>query len=363
MNKTFFPEEFLEKYRKLLDNEFDEFLKYSKKKIPKSIWVNSIKVAPQKLREKLEGKGIEETKKLNELNENGTETRVKKELNEKKTEKEKNEIKKNSNWKLKEIPFAENGFDLLLAPQKPADCDEFREGLFNLQEKSSMLPAIVLNPIPGERVLDGCSAPGNKSLQLACLMKNKGELICVEKNITRFKSLKFNLKKFGLTCAEAKLGNLLDAETKQKFDKVLLDVPCSSEGLVRKKFDALKEWTPQLVKRKSELQKKLILKGFDLLKEKGRMVYATCSLSPEENEEVIDFLLKKRNNAKGMEIKAKRIELMEKNSKNEKEFKARNGLKEFNGMKYKKEIENCMRIYPQDNDSQSFFLCLIEKLH
>jgi tRNA (cytosine49-C5)-methyltransferase len=305
MNKTFFPTEFIEKYKKLMGKEFNEFLNISKTKWNKSIWINSNKTNEKKLKEKLIEKKIE----------------------------------------LKKISFHENAFEII-GTQKPGQLEEFKNGLINLQEKSSMLPAIILNPNPNERVLDACAAPGNKSLQLSNLMNNKGNLVLVDKNRERFKSLKFNVKKFGLN-AEAKLGDLLKANTQKKFDKVLLDAPCSSEGLVRKKFDALKNWTSRLVEEKSFLQKKLILKGIDLLKENGKMVYSTCSLSPEENEEVIDFLLKTRK-VKLKEIKVNGIKL-------------RNGLTEWNGKNYSNELKKCVRIYPQDNNSQSFFIALIEK--
>ncbi|MBN2127357.1 MAG: RsmB/NOP family class I SAM-dependent RNA methyltransferase [Candidatus Diapherotrites archaeon] len=306
MNKTFFPEAFLEKYRKLMGNEFDEFIAVSKTKWSKSIWVNSNKINPKELKKKLEEK----------------------------------------KWKLKELNFTENGFELTESAQKPGQEIEFKNGLFNLQEKSSMLPALILNPKQNERVLDACAAPGNKSIQLNNLMQNKGNLILVEKNKERFKSLKFNVNKFNLN-AETRLGDLLKASTEKKFDKILLDAPCSSEGLIRKKFDALKNWTPKLVEAKSSLQKKLILKSVDLLKPKGLLVYSTCSLSPEENEEVIDFLLKTRK------IKLKEIKVNE--------FKLRKGIEEWNGKKFNSEVKKCIRIYPQDNNSQAFFIALIEK--
>ncbi|MBI5553476.1 MAG: RsmB/NOP family class I SAM-dependent RNA methyltransferase, partial [Candidatus Diapherotrites archaeon] len=251
--KPFFPPAFLEKYRQLMGNEFDEFVRISSTPHPKSLWVNSLKIRPTELKTKLEMQG----------------------------------------WKLKPLPFHENAFEILEGPIRPGQSEEFKTGLFNLQEKASMLPALALNPQPGERVLDACAAPGNKTLQLACLMKGKGEVVAVDKNTVRMKSLKFNVGKFGMKNVQARLGNLLKASTRKAFDRILLDAPCSSEGVVRKDPEALTEWSPELVESKSQLQKKLILKAFSLLKFGGTLVYSTCSLSPEENEEVIAYLLRR----------------------------------------------------------------------
>lgn len=306
MKKTFLPQEFRQKFSSLLGEESQEFFKYCALKIPKSIWVNSLRIKPAELRERLES----------------------------------------NRWKLEKL-FHENAF-LLENVEKPGQSWEFRQGLFNLQEKASMLPAIALAPERNDTVLDACSAPGNKTLQLSCLMQGKGRIVAVEKNSERFKSLAFNVKKFGMKNVLLKRMNLLDAMKKELFDKVLLDAPCSSEGLVRKDFDALKNWSQKLVEKKSLLQKKLIQKAFQLLKKNGTMVYSTCSLSPEENEEVLQFLLEKE--------KAE-IEKIKING-----FKARNGLLSYNGREFSGEMQNAVRILPQDNNSQAFFFAKIRKI-
>ncbi len=305
MQKTFFPEEFLKKYEKIMGKESKDFFDFSARKIPKSIWVNSLKITQKELMEKLENKG----------------------------------------WQLKQL-FHENAF-LLENAEKPGQSEEFKLGLFNLQEKASMLPAIVLAPEQGERVLDATAAPGNKTLQLSCLVEGKGSIVAVEKNPARFKSLCYNIKKFGTKNVKARKGNLLQAATKKLFDKVLLDAPCSSEGLVRKDFDALRHWSQKLVERKAKLQKRMIAKCIDMLKENGVLVYSTCSLSPEENEEVLQWVTER-----------KKIEIVEIEIK---KFKVREGMTEYNGKKFDAQIKNAIRIYPQDNDSQSFFVAKIRK--
>jgi len=131
------------------------------------------------------------------------------------------------------------------------------------------------------------------------------------------------------------------------FDKILLDAPCSSEGLVRKDFDALKNWSNKLVRIKSDLQKKLVKKCIELLKPGGTIVYSTCSLSPEEDEEIVDFALN------GGEVSVEEIGFGG--------FKTRKGIIEWNGKKYDSEVSKCARIYPQDNNSQAFFLAKLVK--
>lgn len=297
MKRTFFPEEFREKYRKLLGDEFEEFMRFSQMKILKSIWVNSLKINPAELKQRLEKQGA----------------------------------------KLKQIEFHENAFEIE-GIERPGSLEEFREGLFNLQEKSSMVPALVLAPRGGEKVLDMCAAPGNKTLQLSCMMEGTGEIVAIEKDFLRFKSLCFNIRKFGMVNAKAEKMDAFKLNKKDYFDKVLLDAPCSSEGLVRKDFDALKHWSQKLAGRKAKLQKKLILKGFDSLKKEGVMVYSTCSLAPEEDEEVVKHLLGKRNNAE-----IEKVEI--------KGFRMREGIEGL----------GC-KILPQDNNSQAFYFCRLRKI-
>ncbi|MAG17903.1 MAG: tRNA methyltransferase [Candidatus Diapherotrites archaeon] len=305
MKKTFIPEEFREKYSKIMGKESDTFFEYCKIKMPKSIWINSLKIKPEILV---------------------------KELREKE-------------WILEKL-FHENAYSLKEVT-RPGQSEQFKQGLFNVQEKSSMLPALALDPKKGETVLDATAAPGNKTLQLSCLMNGTGKIVCVEKNVQRFKSLNFNVRKFGMKNVIAKRMDLLEAKRKNIFDKVLLDAPCSSEGLVRKNFDALKEWGFGLVERKAELQKKLLQKSLQLLKVNGELVYSTCSLSPEENEGVISTAIEE-GNAELVGVKFS-------------DFKTRDGLKEYNGTKFSEGIEKCVRIYPQDNDSQAFFVAKIRK--
>ncbi len=305
MQQTFFPQEFRKKYAALMGSEAETFFDFCARKMPKSIWVNSLQIRPAILAKDLRKKS----------------------------------------WQLKEL-FHENAFELE-GVEKPGSSEEFKNGLFNLQEKASMIPAICLAPQRKDVVLDATAAPGNKTLQLATLMNGAGRVVAVEKNVERFRVLRFNVKKFGLKNVVAKRMDLLDAHRKGIFDKVLLDAPCSSEGLVRKDFDALKNWSNELVLWKSELQKKLALKCLETLKQNGEMVYSTCSLSPEENEEVVQSVIE-GGNAELVEAKVRG-------------FETRPGLLQYNGKKFDSTMRRAVRIYPQDNDSQAFFYAKIRK--
>ena len=291
MKKTFFPEEFIEKYSKLLGSEWDKFLATIKQKQPKSVWINTNKLGASVVEEKLLEKDII----------------------------------------FRKYSFSGQAFEIEM--EKPGDLELFKRGKISLQEKAAMLPVIALAPTKDDYVLDACAAPGMKTIQLSNLA---GKVLAIDVNSERIKSLIHNKGKYALHNVKVERTDVRNI--KEKFDKIVLDAPCSSEGLVRKKRNALKGWSMEIVQRKSELQKELIIHCFDLLKNGGEMVYATCSFAPEENEEVVLHLLKERKNAKVIPVKLSGIKIRE-----------------------NKVCENCVRLYPQDNNTQQFFLVKIKK--
>ena len=167
-------------------------------------------------------------------------------------------------------------------------------GCFYLQEPSAMIPAYLLNPQPGELVLDLCAAPGGKSMQASLLMNNEGLIISNDLSKQRAFSISENAERLGR-------GNLLITNNDfsliyQKFlnyfDKIILDAPCSGSGMFRKESKMEEDWSYQKVLKFAEIQKELILISYQMLKPGGTMVYSTCSFSYEEDEEVIEHLLK-----------------------------------------------------------------------
>ena len=166
-------------------------------------------------------------------------------------------------------------------------------GCFYLQEPSAMLPAYLLNPQPGDLVLDLCAAPGGKSMQASFLMKNEGLIISNDISKQRAFAISENAERLGR-------GNLLITSNdfsliKDKFfnafDKIILDAPCSGSGMFRKENKMLEDWSYQKVLKNADIQKQLIMMAYDMLKPGGKMVYSTCSFSYEEDEAIVDFLL------------------------------------------------------------------------
>ncbi|MBI4973222.1 RsmB/NOP family class I SAM-dependent RNA methyltransferase [Candidatus Roizmanbacteria bacterium] len=172
----------------------------------------------------------------------------------------------------------------------------YKDGKIYIQSLSSMLPALVLNPQSGERVLDMSAAPGSKTTQMAMMMKNEGEILANDIDSNRIYRLKSVLANQGVTNTITSRfpGQSLWTKYPEYFDKVLLDAPCSMEG----KFDATdpktySHWSLKKVRNLSKLQRWMLRSAVSATKVGGTIVYSTCTLSPEENEEVIDWILEK----------------------------------------------------------------------
>jgi len=169
-----------------------------------------------------------------------------------------------------------------------------REGQLYIQGLSSMVPALALDPRPGERVLDMCAAPGSKASQIAALMRDEGELVCLENIRKRYYKLKSVLDLLGVGCANVKLTDARRYRDRELFDRILVDAPCSSEGRF-KTFQpkTFAYWSPRKIKEMRRKQRGLLLHASRLLKKDGTLIYATCTFAPEENEAVVDWLLRK----------------------------------------------------------------------
>ena len=203
-----------------------------------------------------------------------------------------------------------------------------------------------LLPKPGDFVLDLTASPGSKTTQMAAMMKNQGTIIANDIKIDRIKILSANLERCGVTnCILTKNDGvgLCERLSKKefKFDKILLDAPCSGEGTLRSSPKTFKIWNINVVKKLSREQKKLFASAVKCLKIGGEIVYSTCTHSPEENEEVVDFAVK------NFPVEVESINLP---------LKCRPGIKEWNGKKFTNNTLKACRIYPQDNDSEGFFV-------
>ena len=169
----------------------------------------------------------------------------------------------------------------------------FKEGLFEIQDASSQLVAATLEVEPGMRVVDACAGSGGKSLHLAALMQNKGRIISMDVEEWKLKNTKLRARKAGATIIETKLleGSKTAKRLKESADRLLLDVPCSGLGVLRRNPDAKWKLSPESIQESMTLQKEILHNYVDMLKPGGLLVYATCSILPSENErQVADFL-------------------------------------------------------------------------
>ncbi|MDA8082732.1 MAG: 16S rRNA (cytosine(967)-C(5))-methyltransferase RsmB [Nitrospiraceae bacterium] len=167
----------------------------------------------------------------------------------------------------------------------------FAHGLFAVQDEASQLIPYLLGPLPGERVLDACAAPGGKATQIAQLMRDEGEVVAVERDFARTNQLRENVAVFGLRSVAIVNGDAAEMESAGTFDRILLDAPCSATGVIRRNPDVKYRHTAADLLRFREKQLHLLRRVSRLLKPGGRLVYAVCSTEPEEGEMVIaDFL-------------------------------------------------------------------------
>lgn len=170
----------------------------------------------------------------------------------------------------------------------------YQRGDFYLQDLASLLPPLLLDPKPGEEVLDMTAAPGGKTIHLALRMQQQGRLAAVERSKHRYHQLRANLKRFGMQHVHCYQKNALSLgrSCADRFDKVLLDAPCSLEAQFDPSNpDSYGAWSLKKVKRLAHEQLALLNTAMQIVKPGGYVVYSTCTLSPEENEGVISNLL------------------------------------------------------------------------
>jgi tRNA (cytosine49-C5)-methyltransferase len=299
---------FKEHYKDLLKDRYDEFMKYNFSFLRRSIRVNTLKISISNLKKRLENK-----------------------------------------WELTQIPWCNEGFWIEHKKKERRDIGNLPEhqlGYFHVQEAASMIPPVVLGPKKDEIILDMCSSPGSKSTQIGQYMENTGVLICNEPDKMRLKPLGVNLHKFGLT--NTITTSMSGTQFKGfEFDRILVDAPCSGTGTIRKSLKTIKIWNPNMIKRLAILQKNLLETGFNNIKKGGTLVYSTCSVEPVENEAVISFLLDKYENAKLEDINLN--------------IKRSSPILGFDGEEYNKEVSKCLRLWPQDNNTEGFFVSKIRK--
>ncbi|NPE26895.1 RsmB/NOP family class I SAM-dependent RNA methyltransferase [Methanococcoides sp. SA1] len=332
--KRKFPpkEKFVERMEKLLGKkEAKEFFEISYTKCPSSIRCNTLKISAEELLERLKAYG----------------------------------------WKVRQ-PFVSSGGTgdgrrgtdahfpeiMIVDGLKPGELGKTKEhllGYYYVQEISSMLPMLVLQPKPGDFVLDLCASPGSKTTQAAAMMENSGLIIANEISMGRIGILNSNLERCGVmnqivTRKEGvALCNRLLKKSKLRFDKILVDAPCSGEGTLRKSPKTFLMWNEKMISNIAKTQRRLAESAFKLLKVGGVMIYSTCTLAPEEDEMIVDYLLEKYKGA----IEVEKISLP---------LKFREGVTCWGDKELDEEVGKCLRLYPQDNDTDGFFVARMRKV-
>ena len=326
---------FVERMEDLLGaEEAKVFFDISYTKTPNSIRCNTLKISVEDLKKRLEGYG----------------------------------------WKIRQ-PL--KGFpeimivDSKLLPGEIGNSKEHLLGYYYVQEISSMLPMLVLKPEAGDFVLDLCASPGSKTTQAAAMMNNDGTIIANEISMGRIGILNSNLERCGVmnTIVTRKEGVALCERFLKKsqfrFDKILVDAPCSGEGTLRKSPKTFEMWNINMIKKLAGVQKRLASAAVKLLKVGGTMIYSTCTLAPEEDEMIVDHLIK------NFDVSVERIELPlkfrcgvtewgETESRDGRESMV-DGRGKRKGIIMDPQVKKCLRLYPQDNDSDGFFVSKIVK--
>lgn len=254
-------------------------------------------------------------------------------------------------WVLESIPWCKEGFWIKHEERRDiGNLWEHHMGKIYSQSSTSMIPPLILEPKPGEAVLDMAASPGSKTTQMGAMMENKGVLVANDVDGKRMAPLGTNTRRIGLSnyiLTEMPGQNIKDVT----FDKILLDAPCSSTGTIADSPEIIGKWNKGMIRRISSIQKELIQNAANILKPGGELVYSTCTMEPQENEEVIDYILNENQQISLQKINEDELEGLNTSSP----------IKEFNDKKYNKNIDKTMRIWPQDNHTEGFYIAKLKK--
>lgn len=217
------------------------------------------------------------------------------------------------------------------------------------QEEVSAIPVTVLDPQPGETVLDVAAAPGSKATQIAETVHDTGRVIANDSNLGRIAPLRSNTERLGLTNVAVTHSDAralsLSAFGIDGVDRTLVDVPCSGEGTIRKNPDALADWSVDRIKGIAGVQKGILKRAVTLTKPGGRIVYSTCTFAPEENEGVLDHVLRETD----VRIREQQLPI-----------DSAPGVTSWQGTDYDDRVARADRIYPHHNDTGGFFCATLE---
>lgn len=297
------PVEFVNKMKNLLGSEYDEFLGSFNKDRYFGLRVNTLKVSV-------------------------------------------NEFLSVSPFKLEKVPWANEGF-YYNKEHRPAKHPYYHAGLYYIQEPSAMSPAEMIGVNPGDKVLDLCAAPGGKSTQLAAKLAGDGLLVSNDISASRIKALVKNIELYGVKNAAItnEMPEKLAMRFEGYFDKIVVDAPCSGEGMFRKDENAAKSWGIHSVDKCCVMQKSILNEAAKMLKPGGYILYSTCTFSPEENECSISNFLENNKNFELVEIP--------------KHSGIQPGRREWTHGDF--EVEKAARFWPHKVKGEGHFLALLRK--
>lgn len=301
---------FIERYQELLHERYDEFINYSFTFPRKAIRINTLKIDIQSCKSRLEALG----------------------------------------WVLEQVPWFEASFWIhhTTGRRDIGSTIEHALGYFYVQDPASLIPPLALDPKPGEHILDTCAAPGSKTTQIAQLMNNKGKIVANELTGSRIAALGINLQRCGVQCCIINRSDANRIPKSMQFDKIMVDGPCSGTGTIRKSPKTILMWNPALIKRLARIQLTMLRNAYKHLKPGGTLVYSTCTLEPDENEGVVSAFLQEHSDMDVADIQLN--------------INRSPAILTFEGEIYDPRVSKSLRIYPQDNNTEGFFVCKMTKM-
>ncbi len=315
------PKLFEDRMRRLLGEEYEEYLRCYSKPHYGGIRVNTLKLSPE-------------------------------------------EFEKLCPFPIQRIPWVANGY-YYDTQEQPARHPYYYAGLYYIQEPSAMTPASLLPIRKGDKVLDICAAPGGKSTELGAKLSGDGLLVSNDISNSRAKALLKNIELFGIRNALvlSEAPNKLYDYFPEYFDKILIDAPCSGEGMFRKSPAIMKNWEQYGVEYYNKLQKEIIIFAAKMLKPGGMMLYSTCTFSPEENEGTIAYLLEQFPefhvvNAIPSEEEQKRLGISYEGF----DFGKPDWVEGLPAdAPYREELKACIRLWPHKINGEGHFITLLQK--
>ena len=299
---------YFERYKTIV-NDWPAFMDAAQRPLPTTIWVNPLKITAAQLVAQLQKSDID----------------------------------------LTPIDWIEGGFYLPDGLQ-PGLLWEYMAGLFHVQEEVSMLPIKLLDVRPDHTVLDMCAAPGNKTAQIAIAMDNKGTIIANDRNVGRLKASRQIFNRLGIINVTMLSHDASNLPTSiGLFDRVLADVPCTCEGTCRKTPHVMSRASTSGSEKMARIQKAILRKAIQLCKPGGKILYSTCTFSPEENETVLQEIL---------DVMPDYVNIIPAQVEG---FVTESGLGEWNGRIFHPSIQNAIRVWPHQNDTGGFFMALLER--